>query len=124
MTTRTIQTLLAVVLIGGIAPLGATPDVKGTYPTAKSVRQIHKLQTGDHYLLTCDVCHSVTAVEIKGHADVTALCHDGGRVHCGSCKKRAFVKVTNPSGKFGISGARVSYVNAEGYECMHLVPLK
>lgn len=124
MKTSILQTMIAVTLIAGVTNLGAVPDVKGTYRSSKEIRHLQAIQPGGKYALVCDVCHSATTVAIKNHADLQALCHNGGLVHCESCKKRAFVKLTEPSGKFGISGARISYVNAQGHECMHLVRVR
>jgi hypothetical protein len=44
-------------------------------------------------------------------------CHDGGTMHCDSCKAKVTIKHTGPAGK-GTDKAEVTYVNAEGKDCI------
>ena len=95
----------------------------GTYKHAGTVEEIQSLKTGDHYALVCSECKSITVKEVADEKEVEALCHDGGSMHCDSCKKEFTVKRTGPPGK-GTTSQKVTIVNAEGKECMFVVPLK
>jgi hypothetical protein len=68
-------------------------------------------------------CKSITMKEVEDDKDAAALCHDGGTAHCDSCKKKVTIKHSGPPGKETTS-RKVTYVNAEGKECMFLVPIK
>jgi hypothetical protein len=65
----------------------------------------------------------VTIKEAADDQEAEKLCHDGGTVHCASCDKKLTVKRTGPPGKGGTS-SKVTIVNAEGKECMFIVPLR
>lgn len=117
--------LLTLTAVGALTgSLSAAPDVKGTYKTAATIRQIQSLKVGDKYAMVCNMCKSITVKEVQSSDEVGELCHQGGAIHCPSCKKKAVVKYTGPVGKLMPSSTRLTYVNAEGKECMYLVPLK
>lgn len=124
-----IKTILTYILtlftLGALTTsLSAAPGVKGTYKTAATVKQLHSLKVGDQYALVCNHCKSVTVKEITKPEHVGDLCHEGGSIHCPSCKKKAMIKYTGPVGKRMPSNTRVTYVNSAGQECMFMVPLK
>ena len=125
MTKSILTYILTLTTLGAITTsLSAAPDVKGTYKTAATIKQIQSLKVGDKYALVCNMCKSITFKEITKPEEVGELCHHGGAVHCPSCKKKAIVKYDGPIGKLMPTSTRVTYVNADGKECMHLVPLK
>lgn len=122
--------LLAAVLAAGLAgSVSAEPPGKGStvylgsHKAANSQEEIQKLKKGEHYALVCVECQSVTMKEVADDKEAEALCHEGGSVHCDSCKKKVTIKHSGPPGK-GTTSKKVTYVNEEGKECMFLVPLK
>lgn len=68
-------------------------------------------------------CKSVTMKEVADEKEVAALCHEGGTVHCDSCKKALTIKHAGPPCK-GLESSKLTIVNAEGKECMFIVPIK
>ena len=113
---------------GLIATVSAKPPYKGlvtgkTYERAGSVEEIQGMKKGDRYAKVCMECKSVTIKELENEADAEALCHNGGKLHCDSCEKEVTVKRIGPPGR-GVKIPEVTYVNAEGEECMFIVPLK
>ena len=105
------------------APPGKGVFKAGTYKHAGTVEEIQSLKAGEHYALVCSECKSITVKEVADDKEVEALCHDGGSMHCDSCKKKFTVKRTGPPGK-GTTSQKVTIVNAEGKECMFIVPMK
>jgi hypothetical protein len=125
MTKSILTYLLTLTAVGALmGSLSAAPDVKGTYKTAATIKQIQSLKVGDKYAMVCNMCKSITVKEVTKQEQVVDLCHDGGAIHCPSCKKKAVVKYSGPVGKLMPSSTRLTYVNGEGKECMYLVPLK
>jgi hypothetical protein len=94
------------------------------YQSAATVGEIQALKKGDRYALVCTECKSIDVKEVTDDKGGEALCHDGGTLHCDSCKKKVNIKRAGGPGKEVITSAKVTYVNAEGKECMFLVPLK
>lgn len=68
-------------------------------------------------------CKSVTGKEVANEKEVAALCHDGGSFHFDSCDSKVIVKHSGPPGK-GVTTSKVTIVNADGKECMLVVPMK
>ena len=99
---------------------GLTP---GVYKQADTQEQIQKLKKGEHYALVCMECKSVTVKEVGDEKEVAELCHDGGSVHCDSCKKKVTVKTVGPR-PGGPVATKVTIVNAEGKECMFVAVVK
>ena len=95
----------------------------GSYKHASTVEEIQALKTGGHYALVCTECKSITVKEVADEKEVEALCHDGGSLHCDSCKKKLTIKHLGPPGK-GADSSKVTIVNGEGKECMFIVPIK
>ncbi len=95
----------------------------GVYKQADTQEQIQKLKKGDHYALVCMECKSVTVKEVSDEKEVAALCHDGGAMHCDSCKKKVTVKTVGPR-PGGPVATNVTIVNAEGKECMFVATVK
>ena len=121
----TIKTLiLAAIAASLVTTVSAAPPGKGlgTFKKASTVEEIQKLKTGDRYALVCKDCDSITIKEVANAEEVEKLCHDGGSMHCDSCEKKVTVKRTGPPGK-GQTTSKVTIVNAEGKECMIIVPL-
>ena len=95
-----------------------------TYQKADSAESIQAMKKGDRYAVVCKECDSVTVKEVADEKEVEAMCHDGGSMHCPSCKKKFTVKsVGNRAGANPVV-TKVTIVNAEGKECMFVVPLK
>lgn len=121
-------TLKAIILAAFAASLvtvvSAAPPGKGTgtFNKASTVEDVQKLKKGDRYAMVCKECESVTIKEVANAEEVEALCHDGGSLHCDSCEKKVTVKRIGPPGK-GHTTSKVTIVNAEGKECMFIVPL-
>jgi hypothetical protein len=117
--------ILAVFAAGLVTSVSAAPPGKGTkvYKPALTQEEIQKLKTGDRYALVCMDCKSITVKEVADEKEVEALCHEGGTVHCDSCEKKFTVKHAGPPGK-GVTTSKVTIVNAEGKECMFVVPMK
>lgn len=119
----------AVFAVGLATSVSAAPPGKGgvlkpgTYKHAGTVEEIQGLKTGDRYALVCSECKSITVKEVADEKEVEALCHDGGSMHCDSCEKKFTVKRIGPPGK-GATSQKVTIVNADGKECMFVVPLK
>ena len=105
------------------APPGKGVFKVGSYKHAGTVEEIQSLKTGDQYALVCSECKSIAVKEVADEKEVEALCHDGGSIHCDSCDKKFTVKRTGPPGK-GATSQKVTIVNAEGKECMFIVPMK
>lgn len=125
----TLKLILAAAFAVGIAStVSAEPPGKGgtlkpgTYKSA-TAEEIQQLKKGEHYALVCMECKSVTVKEVADDKEAEALCHDGGTLHCDSCKKKVTIKRSGPPGK-GSTSTKVTYVNEEGKECMFLVPMK
>ena len=68
-------------------------------------------------------CKSVSVKEVADEKEVAPPCHDGGSVHCDSCDSKVTVKHSGPPGK-GATTSKVTIVNADGKECMFVVPMK
>ena len=126
----TVKFLIAAVFAVGLAssvsaetPGKGTTFYTGTHKAATSQEEIQKLKKGDRYALVCMDCKSITVKEIADDKEAEALCHEGGTVHCDSCKKKFTIKHSGPPGK-GTTSRKVTYVNEEGKECMFLVPIK
>jgi hypothetical protein len=122
----TIKTLIAAAFAVGLATsVSAAPPGKGTgvYTGASTQEEIQKLKTGDRYAMVCMDCKSITIKEVADEKEVAALCHEGGTMHCDSCKKQATIKHSGPAGK-GSSSSKMTMVNADGKECMFVVPMK
>ncbi len=94
-----------------------------TFEKADSSESIKAMKKGDRYAVVCKECDSVTVKEVADEKEVEALCHDGGSMHCPSCKKKFTVKSVGPR-PGGPSVTKVTIVNAEGKECMFVVPLE
>lgn len=120
-----LTTLIAAALFAGLTgTVSAAPPGKGlgTFKKASTQEEIQKIKKGDRYALVCRECESVTIKEAADDQEAEKLCHDGGTVHCASCDKKFTVKRTGPPGK-GATTTKVTIVNAEGKECMFIVPL-
>jgi hypothetical protein len=117
--------ILAAAAAGFATSAIAAPPGKGlgTFKKASTQEEIQEIKKGDRYALVCKECESVTVKEAADDQEAEKLCHDGGTVHCASCDKKLTVKRTGPPGKGGI-GSKVTIVNAEGKECMFIVPMK
>jgi hypothetical protein len=94
-----------------------------TFSKADSAEAIQAMKKGDRYAVVCKECDSVTIKEVTVEKEVVALCHDGGSMHCPSCKKKLTVKSVGPR-PGGPVVSKITIVNAEGKECMFVVPLK
>lgn len=105
------------------APPGKGPFGTKTYKHAATQEEIQSLKTGDRYAVVCMDCKSITVKEVADEKEVEALCHEGGAMHCDACKKKVTIKHSGPPGK-GTASPKVTYVNAEGKECMFIVPVK
>lgn len=122
----TLKTLiLAAIAASLVTAVSAAPPGKGlgVFKKAHTQEEIQKLKTGDRYALVCKECESVTVKEVGSEAEVENLCHDGGSIHCDACEKKLTIKRTGPPGKGNVTN-KVTIVNAEGKECMFIVPLK
>lgn len=125
----TLSALIAAAFAVGLATsASAAPPGKGpletkTYSHAATQGEIQKLKKGDRYALVCMDCKSITVKEITDEKQAAALCHNGGSIHCDACKKKATIQHSGPPGK-GMDTSKVTYVNAEGKECMFIVPVK
>lgn len=94
-----------------------------TFHKADSAESIQAMKKGDRYAIVCKECDSVTVKEVADDKEVAALCHDGGSLHCPSCKKKFTVKSVGPR-PGGPVVTKTTIVNSEGKECMFVVPLK
>jgi len=122
----TIKTLIAAAFAVGLATsVSAAPPGKGAgvFTGASTQEDIQKLKTGDRYAMVCMECKSITMKEVTGEKDVEALCHEGGTMNCDGCKKQATIKHSGPPGK-GSTSTKITMVNADGKECMFVVPMK
>lgn len=120
--------VVAAFAVGLAGTVSAEPPGKGTTiylgsHKAGTQEEIQKLKKGDHYALVCMECESVTVKEVADDKEGEALCHDGGTVHCDSCKKKFTIKHSGTPGK-GTTSRKVTYVNADGKPCMFVVPIK
>ena len=129
MKTRLKAIIIAAFALGLASPVFAEPPGKGgilkpgSYKHASTQEEIQSLKKGHHYALVCMECKSINVKEVAEDKDAEALCHEGGSVHCDSCKKKFTIKHSGPPGK-GSTSKKVTYVNEEGKECMFLVPMK
>lgn len=117
--------IIAAFTAGLVATVSAAPPGKGTgvFKGATTQEEIQKLKKGDRYAMVCMDCKSITVKEVVDEKEVAALCHNGGQVHCDSCNKKLTVKHVGPPGK-GTDKTEVTIVNAEGKQCMFIVPMK
>lgn len=115
----------AVCLAGTVSaePPGKGGILKPGTHKAGTQEEIQSLKKGEHYALVCMECESVTVKEVADDKEGEALCHDGGTVHCDSCKKKYTIKHSGTPGK-GTTSKKVTYVNADGKPCMFVVPVK
>lgn len=125
----TLRNLIAAVLVVGIASsVSAAPPGKGpfstkTYKEAATQGEIESLKPGDRYALVCMECKSITVKEVTDEKEAKALCHEGGSLHCDSCKMKMTIKHVGPPGK-GTATSKVTIVNEKGEQCMFIVPIK
>ena len=110
-----------------ITSASAEPPGKGlvepkVYKQAATEQQIGNLKKGDRYAMVCMSCKSVTVKEVANDDEAKTLCHNGGSVHCDSCKKKMTIKNTGPPGKSSMK-SEVMYVNSKGEQCMFLAPM-
>ena len=120
--------LVAAIALGFVTSVSAEPPGKGGIlkpgtHKAGTQEEIQSMKKGDHYALVCMECKSVTVKEITDDKEAEALCHDGGSMHCDSCKKKFTIKHSGTPGK-GTTSKEVTYVNEEGKQCMFVVPMK
>jgi hypothetical protein len=125
----TLRTLIAAAFVLGLASTasaqrGGTPFANKTYKQAATQEGRQGLKKADQYMVVCMACKSVTVKEVADEKEVAALCHDGGTIHCDSCKKKVTIKRVGPPGKESVAGSKVTYVNEKGEECMFIVPVK
>jgi hypothetical protein len=116
--------ILAAAAAGFATSAIAAPPGKGlgTFKKASTQEELQKIKKGNRYALVCKECETVTVKEAADDQEAEKLCHDGGSVHCASCDKKFTIKRTGPPGK-GSTSTKVTIVNAEGKECMFIVPL-
>jgi hypothetical protein len=113
----------------GLATSASAQRANANVPTnvplkaASTQEEIMGMKKGAHYALVCMECKSVTVKEIADEKEVAALCHDGGSLHCPSCKKKFTVKSVGPR-PGGATTTTSTIVNSEGKECMFVVPVK
>lgn len=100
------------------------PILNKTYEKADNVKSISSMKTGDRYALVCRMTDTVTIKEITDDKEAAALCHDGGSVHCNSCKKKYTIKSVGPRPDSSPESTKVTIVDADGKECMYIVPIK
>lgn len=124
-----LKTVIAAVFAGGLAtsviaaPPGKGPLKSGVYKQASTQEEIQSIKKGDRYAVVCMECKSIAVKEAADEKEVEALCHDGGAMHCDSCKMKSTIKRTGPPGK-GSAASKVTYMNEDGKECMFVVPVK
>jgi hypothetical protein len=128
MKTTLATFIAAAFAVGLAASVSAAPPGKGpfetkTYKQAATQAEIQSLKKGDRYALVCTECRSITVKEVADDKQAEALCHNGGTLHCDACKKKVTIQHAGPPGK-GTDTSKVIYVNAEGKECMFIVPVK
>ncbi len=132
---NTLKTLTTIILAFGLVTpaLAQRANIgrftKGSFKAATSQQEIQTLKKGDQYAKVCMKCKSITIKEVTDAKEVEKLCHDGGTVHCDSCEEQITIKRTklNPTGKGNPVKSKkssVTYVNADGEECMFIVPIK
>jgi hypothetical protein len=122
----TLTTLIAAAFALGLATsVSAAPPGKGTgvFKGASTQEEIQKLKTGDRYAVVCMECKSINMKKVNDEKDVEALCHEGGMMHCDGCKMKSTIKHSGPPGK-GSTSSKITMVNADGKECMFVVPMK
>jgi hypothetical protein len=125
----TIRNLIAAVFVVGIVTsVSAAPPGKGplsikTYKEAATQAEIESLKPGERYALVCMECKSITVKEITDEKEAKALCHEGGYLHCDSCKKKFTIKYLGPPGK-ETTTSKVTIVNEKGEQCMFIVTIK
>ena len=113
----TVKFLMAAIFAVGLASAvsaetpgkGSTLNL-GSHKAATSQEEIQKLKKGDHYALVCMDCKSITVKEFADDKEAEELCHEGGTVHCDSCKKKVTITHPGTPGK-GTTTKKVTYVN-------------
>lgn len=122
-------TLIVAAFAASVAsPVWAEPpgkDLSGakTHQQAASQEEILKLKKGHRYAVVCTDCKSITMKQAADDKEAATLCHEGGTLHCDGCKKKFTIKYLGSPGK-EIASRKVTIVNAEGKECMFIVPMK
>lgn len=129
MKTILFKTITAVFVLAIASSMQAAPPDYGKsglmakkYRAAESVADVKALKKGSRYALVCMECKTIDIKELASDEEAEALCHDGGTVHCDSCKRE--VKIKRSAGGKGAVTVKVTYLNDEGKECMFLVPIK
>lgn len=127
---KTLANIIAVTLALGLASTLSAQRAEQsgisnkTYQKTESAESIKAMKKGDQYALVCKECDSVTIKEVADEKELEAMCHDGGSLHCPTCKKKFTVKSVGPRAGATPVVTKVTIVNAEGKECMFVVPLK
>ncbi len=127
---KTLANIIAVTMALGLAASVSAQRAEQsgiankTFQKADSAESIKAMKKGDRYAVVCRECDSVTVKEVDDEKDVEAMCHDGGSMHCPSCKKKYTVKAVGNRAGATPAITKVTIVNAEGKECMFVVPLK
>ena len=127
---KTLANIIAVTMALGLASSVSAQRAEQsgisnkTFRKADSAEAIKAMKKGDRYAVVCRECDSVTVKDVNDEKELEAMCHDGGSMHCPSCKKKYTVKSVGnrPGATPGVT--KVTIVNAEGKECMFVVPLK
>lgn len=120
-----LTTLIAAAFAFGlVTSVSAAPLGKGTgvFKAATTQEEIQNLKKGNRYAMVCMDCKSINVKEIADEKEAAALCHNGGSVHCDSCRQKFTIRHVGPPGK-GLETTKVTIVNAEGKECMFIVPM-
>lgn len=102
----------------------AEQQVGKTYQKAASVEAIQAMKKGDRYVIVCKECETITFKEVADKKELDEFCHNGGSLHCASCKKQVTVKTVGPQPGASPGITKVTIVNEAGKECMFVVPLK
>ena len=104
-------------------PPGKTSPTERMLKRTRPVAKTSSMKKGDQYVLVCRHCESATVRRIRDGAEAAKLCHNGGKIHCDSCKKQVTIKHFGPRSK-GMTRTVITYLNSRGEECMVLIPLK
>lgn len=111
-------------MTSGLQAQRAEQQANKTYQKAPSTEAIQAMKKGDRYAIVCKECDTLTFKEVTDKADLDTFCHNGGTIHCASCKKQVTVKTVGPRPGAGPGITKVTLVNEAGKECMFVVPLK
>jgi hypothetical protein len=116
MNTKSIRLVLASAAFGLLASFAHAGPGAQYWQTLNKPEQFKQLKTGDKIAYVCNECKTVSEMTIESPQQAMALCQEGAKVMCPSCKKETKV-VMKRQRNDPVTRTEVTYVNDKGQEC-------